>query len=97
MKHKWYNEIIAFASGIEIEVKHQGYEWEKADNLMYIDNDKIQYRIKPQLKQKKYLYAYIFNGKAMLTETKADDAIVAWTGCVASSGKYIGKIEVQDD
>ena len=48
MKHKWHDEIVAFGNGIEIEVKHQGYEWEKADNLIYIDNDKVQYRIKPQ-------------------------------------------------
>ena len=95
MKHKWYKEIQAWSEGAEIEF-HTPNGWKTVDApKWHID---WEYRIKPQPKEKKYLYAYIFNGKAMLTETKAGDAMVAWTGSVASSGKYLGKIEVvQDD
>ena len=41
-----------------------------------------------QPKEKKYLYAYIFNGTAMLTETHSG---------AANGGRYIGKIEVQNE
>ena len=94
MKHKWHDEIVAWAGGAEIEEFAYGV-WEERDQPRWHLN--YQYRIKPQPKQPKYLYVYMFNGKAMLTETKAGDAIVAWTGSVASSGKYLGKIEVFDD
>ena len=47
-----------------------------------------EFRIKPQPKEKKYLYVYIFNGTAMLTETHSG---------AANGGRYIGKIEVQND
>ena len=86
MKHKWHDEIVAFANGIEIEVKHQGYEWEKADNLIYIDNDKVQYRIKPQPKEKKYLYVYNRDGKYELGGEPHP---------IMNYCRIIGKIEVQ--
>ena len=90
MKHKWHDEIVAWAGGAEIEFKQfQFDEWElMRHSLAMFDDDSFQFRIKPQPKQPKYLYAYIFNGTAMLTETKAG---------AASGGRYIGKIEVNDD
>ena len=84
-KHKWYKEIQAWSEGAEIEEFAYGV-WEERDQPRWHLN--YQYRIKPQPKQPKYLYAYIFNGTAMLTETKAG---------AASGGWYIGKIEVNDD
>ena len=85
MKHKWYKEIQAWSEGAEIEI-YMHYKWADIDTPQW-HQDK-EYRIKPQPKQPKYLYAYIFNGTAMLTETKAG---------AANGGRYIGKIEVQDD
>ena len=86
MKHKWHDEIVSFANGIEIEVKHQGYEWEKADNLIYIDNDKVQYRIKPQPIQQKYLYFY----------RRVDGMYISEYPPTDTPHSCIGKIEVQD-
>jgi hypothetical protein len=85
-KHKWHDEIVAWAGGAEIEALKAGI-WFTTDYPAW-DGGEYQFRIKPQPKQPKYLYAYIFNGTAMLTETKAG---------AASGGWYIGKIEVQDD
>ncbi len=85
MKHKWHKEIKAWADGAEIEEFACGV-WEERNQPKFHIN--YQYRIKPQPKQPKYLYAYIFNGAAMLTETHSE---------AANGGRYIGKIEVQDD
>jgi hypothetical protein len=85
IKHKWHDEIVAWAGGAEIEC-FVASEWYGTDYPNWDENN--EFRIKPQQKQPKYLYAYIFNGTAMLTETKAG---------AASGGRYIGKIEVQDD
>ena len=88
MKHKWHDEIVAWAGGAEIEVKHQGYDWGKAGNLIYIDNDKVQYRIKPQPIQPKYLDVWTHDGMIVIKEGDS----------VRLSGyRRIGKIEVQDD
>ena len=97
-QHKWHKEIKAWADGADIEVCKIG-TWYETDYPNFHDNDD-KFRIKPQpvevvasgqpfrFKEKKYLYAYIFNGTAMLTETHSG---------AASGGRYIGKIEVQDD
>jgi hypothetical protein len=84
-QHKWHKEIKAWAMGCQIEEFACGV-WEERDQPKWSLN--YQYRIKPQPKQPKYLYAYIFNGAAMLTETHSE---------AANGGRYIGKIEVQDD
>jgi hypothetical protein len=92
MKHKWYKEIQAWSEGAEIEAKFNKWDgwsdWELQKGGFVWFEKEAEYRIKPQPKQPKYLYAYIFNGTAMLTETKAG---------AANGGRYIGKIEVQDD
>ena len=85
MKHKWHDEIVAWSEGAEIEFLSED-GWLNAGEPEW--NEDSEYRIKPQPKQPKYLYAYIFNGAAMLTETKAG---------AANGARYIGKIEVQDD
>ena len=85
MKHKWHKEIKAWADGVEIEACSAGI-WFSTDYPNWDVNN--EFRIKPQPKQPKYLYAYIFNGTAMLTETHSG---------AANGGRYIGKIEVQND
>ena len=84
-QHKWHKEIKAWADGAEIEACSAGI-WFSTDYPNWDVNN--EFRIKPQPKQPKYLYAYIFNGTAMLTETHSG---------AANGGRYIGKIEVQDD
>ena len=85
-KHKWHNEIVAWANGSEVEYFSAGYGWQVTNKPEWCEES--EYRIKPQPKQPKYLYAYIFNGAAILTETHSG---------AANGGRYIGKIEVQDD
>ena len=84
-QHKWHKEIHAWADGAEIEACSAGI-WFSTDYPNWDVNN--EFRIKPQPKEKKYLYVYIFNGTAMLTETHSG---------AASGGRYIGKIEVQND
>ena len=84
-QHKWHKEIKAWADGVEIEACSAGI-WFSTDYPNWDVNN--EFRIKPQPKQPKYLYAYIFNGTAMLTETHSG---------AANGGRYIGKIEVQND
>ena len=84
-QHKWHKELKAWAGGSEIEACSAGI-WFSTDYPNWDVNN--EFRIKPQPKQPKYLYAYIFNGTAMLTETHSG---------AASGGRYFGKIEVQDD
>ena len=84
-QHKWHKEIHAWADGAEIEACSAGI-WFSTDYPNWDVNN--EFRIKPQLKQPKYLYAYIFNGTAMLTETHSG-APASW--------QYFGKIEVQND
>ena len=96
-QHKWHKEIKAWADGAEIEACSAGI-WFSTDYPNWHVNN--EFRIKPQpvevvaigqpfrFKEKKYLYAYIFNGTAMLIETHSG---------AANGGRYIGKIEVQND
>ena len=84
-KHRWHKEIKAWADGAEIEACSAGI-WFSTDYPNWDVNN--EFRIKPQPKEKKYLYVYIFNGTAMLTETHSG---------AANGGRYIGKIEVQND
>ena len=84
-KHRWHKEIKAWADGAEIEACSAGI-WFSTDYPNWDVNN--EFRIKPQPKQPKYLYAYIFNGTAMLTETHSG---------AANGGRYIGKIEVEND
>jgi hypothetical protein len=83
MKHKWYKEIQAWSEGAEIEEFAYGV-WEERDQPRWHLN--YQYRIKPQPKQPKYLYAIQYpNGEIALVE---EDKKFIHT--------LIGKIEVLD-
>ena len=85
MKHKWHDEIVAWAGGQKVEECKAGI-WYETD---YPDfNAKgHEFRIKPQPKQKKYLYAVLqHNGFVRLATSNA----------VGGYEVLMGKIEVQD-
>ena len=85
-KHKWVNEIIHWANGGEIEfLNPQGIWCGMIEPPTWMG---IEYRIKPQLKGKKYLYAYTDCGSVRVVIDKSF-AHGHWT--------YLGKIEVQND
>jgi len=87
-KHKWYKEIQAWSEGAEIEEFAYGV-WEERDQPKWHLN--YQYRIKPQTKEKQYLYVY--KGQGYQYNLSSEKYA---TGS-AYMGAYIGKIEVQDD
>ena len=93
-KHKWYNEIVAWAAGAEIQFKdsHDRNEWfDCTDNEPTWETvDFLEYRIKPQPKEPQYLYVYAdFRGDLQITDNTE----------YANSHKVLGKIklEVDDD
>ena len=89
MKHKWHDEIVAWAGGAEIEfLSKQTCTWEIATQPSW--ETYVQYRIKPQPKEKKYLYAYKSRGKAIVD-------LYPYIPCISEPLEYIGKIEVQND
>lgn len=52
-RHKYYNEIIAFAEGRTIQAKYIGIPNEDVwvdDHAPYFDNSKYEFRIKPESK-----------------------------------------------
>lgn len=57
VKHKWYNEIVAWANGAQIEYKDKHYGWIDVKEPSWITNH--EYRIKPQPKEPQYLYIYL--------------------------------------
>ena len=86
-QHKWHKEIHAWADGAEIEACSAGI-WFSTDYPNWDVNN--EFRIKPQPKEKKYLYVIVFNGMSEKVRfaTKAE----------LGFGEFVmGKIEVQDD
>ena len=90
MKHKWHDEIVAWAKGCQIEALKAGI-WFGTDYPQW-DDDGCKFRIKPQPKQKKYLYVWheLNYGKAYITANVSASNVPAGYA-------YLGKIEVQDD
>jgi len=88
-RHKWYNEIVAWAMGCQVEEFSYGV-WEERDQPKWHLN--YQYRIKPQPKEKKYLYVWheLNYGKAYITANVSASNVPAGYA-------YLGKIEVKDD
>jgi len=89
-QHKWYNEIVAWADGAEIEYRDitsfDYATWKKArDPITWISSG--EYRIKPQPKEPKYLYVYNDGGDAFTSFEKPP------TNCA----NYIGKIKLEVD
>ena len=91
MKRKWHDEIVAWAGGAEIQYKNKfdpDDAWDIEVELEPAWNSKVwEFRIKPQPKQPKYLYAILCaNGEIKIIKPST-----------MFSGTSIGKIEVQDD
>jgi len=90
-KHKWHKEIKAWADGAEIEQFSYGDGvWGKAIYPIEWD-DSVEFRIKPQPKEPKYLYAIQAENKGVL-----GGEIRLIPAGQMFSGTLIGKIEVQD-
>jgi hypothetical protein len=95
MKHKWHDEIVAFAGGQKVEVKHRDqFNWNPVQNIADFASQDLNFtfRIKPQPKQPKYLYVWqeLNWGKAYITASSNHS-------CAPAGHGYVGKIEVQDD
>jgi hypothetical protein len=85
-KHKWHDEIVAWAGGAEIEINDGPTGWRLVDKPSWHTVSSVEYRIKPQPKQPKYLYVHIdANGNPYL---KTD---------LFNGSQFIGKIKVQDE
>jgi len=83
-QHKWYNEIVAWASGAEIEMKFPDTDWMQNMNLMW-DLGNAEFRIKPTPKEPQYLYAYQGRTDVWLSLQPLD------------TSNYIGKIKLEED
>ena len=84
MKHRWHDEIVAWAGGAEIEVQCGDGRWITSSPSW---SDSLKYRIKPPPKEKKYLYVIQMpNGDIKLINPS-----------MLYMGEHIGKIEVQND
>ena len=84
-KHKSANEIIHWANGGEIERVYANGNVEVEKNPNWGDAG-AHYRIKPQPKEKKYLYAYQRRWTVVFSKVKDGDEQF-----------YLGRIEVQND
>jgi hypothetical protein len=85
-QHKWHKEIKAWADGAEIECRHFGCEvWLDVPNPNL--NNIVEYRIKPQLKEPQYLYAYL-NKKSAIEFCIIDGYVDEY--------EYIGKIKLEE-
>ena len=95
MKHKWHDEIVAWAGGAEIEAKFNKWDgwsdWELQKGGFVWFEKEAEYRIKPQPKQPKYLYAYF----DLLTGAVVFNTTTQWSNANKNL-ELIGKIEVQE-
>ena len=89
-QHKWHKEIKAWADGAQIEACSTGI-WFETDYPVWHSSDH-QFRIKPQPKKPKYLYAIQTENKGVL-----GGEIRLIPAGQMFSGTLIGKIEVNDD
>ena len=100
-KHKWYNEIVAWASGAEIEgrvVNNKAglcTEWAKCFTPNWNDDD-CEFRIKPQPKEPQYLYVYQMGGKMELAPIKRDTLNFV-CGDREIPFNYAGKIKLENE
>ena len=88
MKHKWHDEIVAWAKGCQIEYFSAGYGWQVTNNPEWCEES--EYRIKPQPKQKKFLYVIMYDGHL-------NSVRLSQYSRLGEDEFIFGKIEVQDD
>ena len=99
-RHKWYNEIVAWADGAQIEYRGQypNGTWNEWTIVKYPswddDHEGKQYRIKSQSPSPQYLYV-ISDNCGNLRITKDKDDVDNLDNSFDSS--YIGKIKLEVD
>jgi hypothetical protein len=86
MKHKWYNEIVAWANGAEIE-SNGGCGWFRDASPDWNDDD-YEFRIKPSVKEPSYLYVF--------RDHKGEQVLRTHTG-QNKQDTYIGKIKLEEE
>ena len=86
-QHKWHKEIKAWADGAEIEHKHTYQdEWKSVTTPNWAQS--LEFRIKPQPKEPRYLYVY------------SDEVVInfSWQKAVFKNGvPLVGKIKLEVD
>ena len=88
-KHKWYNEIVAWASGAEIEYFDElQIRWLNVLGMPRWDSSS-EYRIKPQPKEPQYLYVY--------ADLELDISSYKICRRKGNFGTYLGKIKLEND
>ena len=92
-KHKWYNEIVAWANGAEIEFKASNGSWVLVQSPAW-DSELYEFRIKPQPKEPQYLYVMLEEGSAFIYSKQEFDEL---QDCIEEHGTYIGKIKLEQD
>lgn len=89
-KHKWANEIIAWAMDADtVECRYLNEDSEWGENKVGIElfgNAYYEFRIKPQPKEKKFLYAYQSANNVVFSISKQ-----------VGNQFYLGRIEVQNE
>lgn len=93
MKHKWHDEIVAFAGGQKVEVKHRyQFYWLPVQNIADFASQDLNFTFRIQPQQPKYLYVWqeLNCGKVYITASSNHS-------CAPAGHEYMGKIEVQDD
>lgn len=101
-QHKWHKEIKAWADGAEIEVKNSMdiNEWIPCAHPNWSEGfteevDWIEYRIKPQPVEPKYLLVYNINGEIKLCEPNGIIEIPRGKQSIRKLGQI--KLESNDD
>jgi len=93
MKHKWHDEICAWAAGKKIEHRWIGdMDWQEVKNPVWTSCD-LDFRIKPTPQEPQYLYAWV---------CKENDSVYLFydkpSGVLEDEvHKYIGKIKLEVD
>ena len=83
-QHKWHKEIKAWADGAEIEVLDTDGVYRVVNKPNWEPN--IDFRIKPQPKEPKYLYVYLDDNYELSTIPIDND-----------NWQYIGKIKLETE
>lgn len=101
MKHKWHDEIVAWAGGSEIEFRYKDRTnhndgWIQSEPEPTWDSLDWEYRIKPQPKEKKYLYVYQLEFEYRMSILK-QERLLCFHNNRFYDFVYFGKIEVLDD
>ena len=70
-QHKWHKEIKAWADGAEIECKDESdgiKGWRECVFPIWDEDERVEYRIKPQPKEPQYLRVFKVNNNIKFVE-----------------------------